>query len=103
MGDEEVPTQASRRRLKLGSKRTDDSLGFAPGRSGKAEFPATPAPSHPSPVTIGDRFAAAYTAVARAALLGLEALQDWRTERRLTALRGIRYQAPAPTERNDLP
>lgn len=103
MGDEEAPTRASGRRLKFASKRRDDSLGLAPGRPGKAGFPATPAPSHPSPVTIGERFAAAYTAIARAALLGLEALQDWRTERRLTALRGIRSQAPAPTERNDLP
>jgi len=103
MGDEEAPTRASGRRLKFGAKRRDDSLGFAPEGSGKAGFPATPARSHPSPLTIGEQFAAAYAAVARATLLGLEALQDWRTERRLTALRGMRSRAPAPTKRNDLP
>ncbi len=102
MGDEEA-TRASGRRLKFGAKRRDDSLGFAPGRSGKVGSQATPALSHPSPLTIGEQFAAAYAAVARAALLGMEALQDWRTERRLTALRGAHSRAAAPTERNDLP
>lgn len=89
MGHEEAPTRASGRRLKFGSR-----------RSGKAEVPATPSQSQPSPIAIGERLAAAYIVVARTALLGFQALQDRRAERRLAALRGAAQSGPRPARRS---
>ena len=77
MGSDQAPTRAAERRLKFTSVRRLES------RSVSGETPDAPERS-PSLAAIGEAFAAAYVAVARRVLLGLEAAQDGRARRRAT-------------------
>jgi hypothetical protein len=77
MGSDQAPTRAAERRLKFTSVRRLES------RSVPEETPDAPE-RPPSLAAIGEAFAAAYVAVARRVLLGLEAAQDGRARRRAT-------------------
>ena len=77
MGSEQTPPPASERRLKFTSVRRLESRSVSGETPDAAERP-------PSLAAIGEAFAAAYVAVARRVLLGLEAAQDGRARRRAT-------------------
>ena len=89
MGSEQTPPPASKRRLKFTSVRRLESRSVSGETPDAAERP-------PSLAAIGEAFAAAYVAVARRVLLGLEAVQDGRARRRVATLRGVgRFQTGA--------
>ena len=74
---------------------TERRLKFASVRRRENQVSPEPAPKRPEPLdlaAIGEAFAAAYVAIARRVLFGLEALQDQRAQRRKIALR--RASAP---------
>jgi hypothetical protein len=81
MGSDHAPTRAAERRLKFTSVRRLESRGVSGETLDAPELPASLA-------AIGETFTAAYAAVARMVLLGLEAAQDGRARRRATKLRG---------------
>ena len=77
MGSEQAPPRASGRRLKFASVRRLESRSVSGETNDALEPPASLA-------AIGETFTAAYVAVARGVLLGLEAAQDGRARRRAT-------------------
>ena len=101
MGNEELPTRAPGRRLKFGSSRRNENPGLSQETPVRAEAPATSVAFNSSVAAIGERFTAAYVVVTQVALFGLQALQDWRAERRQAALRGAARARPHATPRGD--
>jgi len=81
MGSDHTPTRAAERRLKFTSVRRLEGRSVSGER---LDTPALPA----SLAAIGETFTAAYVAVAQRVLLGLEAAQDGRAQRRAAKLRG---------------
>ena len=81
MGSDQAPTRAAERRLKFTSVRRLEGRSVSGER---LDAPALPA----SLAAIGETFTAAYVAVAQRVLLGLEAAQDGRAQRRAAKLRG---------------
>jgi hypothetical protein len=81
MGSDHTPTRAAERRLKFTSVRRLEGRSVSGER---LDAPALPA----SLAAIGETFTAAYVAVAQRVLLGLEAAQDGRAQRRAAKLRG---------------
>jgi hypothetical protein len=81
MGSDHTPTGAAERRLKFTSVRRLEGRSVSGER---LDAPALPA----SLAAIGETFTAAYVAVAQRVLLGLEAAQDGRAQRRAAKLRG---------------
>ena len=92
MGSDHTPTGAAERRLKFTSVRRLEGRSVSGER---LDAPALPA----SLAAIGETFTAAYVAVAQRVLLGLEAAQDGRAQRRAAKLRG---DALFPTGRSNL-
>ena len=89
MGSDQAPTRAAERRLKFTSVRRLEGRSVSGER---LDAPALPA----SLAAIGETFTAAYVAVARRVLLGLEVVQDGRARRRAATLRGVgRFQMGA--------
>jgi hypothetical protein len=80
MGSEQAPTRTGERRLKFSSVRGLESQGVSRETPETPEFPVSLA-------AIGRSLTDAYVAVARRALLGVEALQDGRARRRATKRR----------------
>ena len=81
MGSDQAPTRAAERRLKFTSVRRLEGRSVSGER---LDAPALPA----SLAAIGETFTAAYVAVAQRVLLGLEAAQDGRAQRRAAKLLG---------------
>jgi len=81
MGSDHTPTRAAERRLKFTSVRRLEGRSVSGER---LDAPALPA----SLAAIGETFTAAYVAVAQRVLLGLEAAQDGRAQRRSAKLLG---------------
>jgi len=81
MGSDHTPTRAAERRLKFTSVRRLEGRSVSGER---LDAPALPA----SLAAIVETFTAAYVAVAQRVLLGLEAAQDGRAQRRAAKLRG---------------
>lgn len=97
MGSDQALARAAERRLKFTSVRRLESRSLSGERPDASEL-------HASLVAFGETFAAVYVAVARRVLLGLEAVQDGRAQRRAASLRGFRRsQTNASISRDDLP
>jgi len=93
MGRDQAPARTAERRLKFSSVRGLEGRNVSGQAPGDDEFRA-------SLVSIGETFTAAYVAVARRLLLGVEALQDGQAQRRAANLRSGARPASFPNHRS---
>ena len=94
------PARASERRLKFSSVKRLESQ-TASQHTPNAVTPIEPAKRGASLMVLGGIFTAAYVAIARRLLLGLEAVQDGRAARRAVALRRSACANAASSARSD--